>query len=262
MATIRSSWMLLLPLLLALKPSEASESPSAAETTTAACALTMGWEPREPYHFEGTDGGVRGLDIERVTAIAEGAGCTLTFESGQWSELLDGLKRGSVDILAGSTANTEHEAFAHFSVPYREGSFRLYIRTDESEFLAGNTFFEVQENGPHVGVVKGYYYGSDVSAQQFGGEFEQLFAQAVDAHANFRALVEISVDVVLEDPLVASALLRRHGWQDRVELHPLDLGTNPVSLMFSRASVDEALVQRFNQSIEKLKATGKGNEGG
>jgi len=255
LATIGSGWMLLLPLLVALTPSEASESPSAVATAPAACTLTLGWEPRAPYYFEDADGGVRGLDFERVKAIAEGASCTLELESGQGSELLEGLKRGSIDILAGSTANTERGAFAHFSVPYREDSFKLYIRTGESEFLAGNTFFEVLENGPHVGVVKGYYYGNDVSAEQFGGEFEQFFAPAVDAHANLRALVEMGVDVALEDPQVASALLSRHGWQDRVELHPLDLGSNPVSLMFSRASVDDALVQRFNQNIEKLKGT-------
>lgn len=255
MATACFRWVLSLPLLVALPQSAASgPAPAAAD----ACTLTMGWDPREPYQLESANGDVRGIDVEIVKAIVEDAGCTLLLEAGQRHALLDGLKHGRVDVLAGAIATTPGEAIAHFSVPYRESSTRLYIRKGEGEYLAASShFFEVLENGPRVGLVQGYDYGKDISEQQIGGEFEDFFVGAVDARANLAALVEMDVDVVAEDPLVAAALLSRHGWQDRIELHPLDLGTNQVCLMFSRVSVDEALVKRLSQSIETLKSSGE-----
>ncbi len=231
-------------------------APAAAVEPVEDCALTMGWDPWEPYHFEDVDGSVRGLEIDLVTAIAEGAGCTVTFERGHWDVLLRGLMSGSIDLLGGATATAEREDFAHFSAPYREESFRLYIRAGEGDMLAGDNFPDVLANGMRVGLTQGYIYGDEVSKLQDSEDFRDMFIEGSETSVNFLALIEMGVDGVLEDPHVASALLRRRGWQDQVEAHPLDLGSNQVSLMFSRASVDEAVVARFNSSLEALKASG------
>lgn len=262
MSTVRSGSILFLPLVMLLASCERSEPPPAPAVATeaapvAACTVKMGWDPWEPYHFEDVDGSVRGMEIDLVNAIAEGAGCSVEFERGQWDVLLRGLMTGSIDVLGGATATSEREDFARFSTPYRAESFRLYVRAGDSATYAGDTLSDVLANGMRVGVTQGYVYGEDVSELQDNEDFEDMFIEGAEASINFVALVENQVDGVLEDPHVAAALLRRRGWQDRIEAHPLDLGSNEVSLMFSRTSVDEEVVERFNRSLKALRESGE-----
>ncbi len=238
-------------------PTPPEAPPVAIATPAEDCVLTMGWDPWEPYHFEDVDGSIRGLEIDLVQSIAAGADCRIEFERGPWDALLKGLTDGSIDLLGGATATSEREDFARFSAPYREESFRLFLRTGDRETFAGKQLADLLASGMRVGITQSYVYGAEVAALQDDPAHAERFIESSEAEFNFVALVENAVDGVLEDPYVASAILRRRGWQDTVEAHPLDLGSSEVSLMFSRASVEEQTVERFNRSLAALRASGE-----
>jgi polar amino acid transport system substrate-binding protein len=237
-------------------PAAVAELPEPVEPT-GDCVLTMGWDPWEPYHYEDIDGTVRGMEVDLVQTIAAGAGCRIELQRGQWGQLLRGLMAGDIDVLGGATATAEREDFAHFSSPYREESFRLFVRSGELSTYAGDTLEDVLANGMRLGITQGYVYSDEVSGLQDNPDYANLFIESPEAGFSFVALNENAVDGVLEDAYVAAAILRRRGWQDDIQQHPLDLGSNAVSLMFSRASVDEEVVTRFNRSLAALKSNGE-----
>lgn len=217
----------------------------------------MGWDPWEPYHFEDVDGRLRGLEIELVEAIAEDAGCTMRYERGHWNQLLRKLDAGEIDVLSSATPTEERRAFALFSQPYRSESFRLYVRAGELGRFQQPDLGAMIAAGMRVGTTLGYVYGPAISALRDADATAGAFVDHAEAELALLALIENRVDGVLEDPYVAAAILRRRGWQDAVVQHPLDLGENQVSFMFSKASVKPELVERFDRSLAKLKAAGE-----
>jgi polar amino acid transport system substrate-binding protein len=237
------------------REAEAPAPPPAAPAP--ACTLTMGWDPWEPYHFEDVDGKLRGLEIELVEAIANGAGCTMRYERGQWNQLLAKLDRGEIDVLSAATPTEERRAYALFSEPYRSESFRLFVRAGEAERFSGQDLPGLIGAGMRIGTTLGYVYTPEISALRDGDATAGAFVDHPEAELAFLALIENRVDGVLEDPYVAAAILRRRGWQDLVVQHPLDLGENQVSFMFSKASVKPEVVQRFDQSLAALKQSGQ-----
>ena len=73
----------------------------------------------------------------------------------------------------------------------------------------------------------------------------------------YARLVDGQVDVLLDDPVVAASVLRRKGWSDAVARHPGQVHDGQVALMFSRASVPQDLVQRFQKALELSRRSGR-----
>lgn len=236
---------------------ETEAPPPLAPSPAESCTLTMGWDPWEPYHFEDVDGKLRGLEIELVEAIAEGAGCTVRYERGHWNQLLGKLDRGEIDLLSAATPTEERRAYALFSAPYRTESFRLFVRSGEVERFSGQDLAALIAAGMRIGTTLGYVYTPEISLLRDADATAGAFVDHPEAELAFLALIENRVDGVLEDPYVAAAILRRRGWQELVEQHPLDLGENQVSFMFSKASVKPEIAERFDRSLASLKQAGR-----
>ena len=87
------------------------------QQTVPACELVMGWDPWEPYQYEIAGGQVFGLDVDLLTAVVRNSGCDIEFQKGSWRELLQQLKDGEIDLLAGATQTAERDDFAYFTKP-------------------------------------------------------------------------------------------------------------------------------------------------
>lgn len=238
-------------------PAAVASDPPAAAPAAPDCHLTMGWDAWEPYHFEGEDGQLRGIEIELVQAIASHAGCTLSFQRGDWAGNLRALARGEIDLLGSATLTPEREAYAVFSAPYRDESFRLFVRAGTISDPPETTLTDWLAVPNRLGLTQGYYYGEDINALQDDPAFADRLVELPHGDAGFDALLAGEVDGVLEDPYVATAVLRRRGLREDVQMHPMDLGSSSVRLMFSRVSVDPSVVQRFGASLEALQASGE-----
>ena len=68
---------------------------------------------------------------------------------------------------------------------------------------------------------------------------------------NFRRLVDGEVDVVVGDPYVATAILRRTGNDSAITRLDGDVISGPVSLMYSRASVKPDTVERMDAALAR-----------
>lgn len=215
------------------------------------CELTVGWDPWEPYSFETVSGELSGMDIELVNAVAAEAGCKLRFKEGKWRDLLAALRVGQVDVLMAATALEERREFAWFSQPYRNELFVKLVRADDADAAAGKTVADLVAAGKTVGLTDGYFYGDSVTGLLANDETRSAFLMAAVPELNFRRLVDGEVDVVVGDPYVATAILRRTGNDSAITRLDGDVISGPVSLMYSRASVKPDTVERMDAALAR-----------
>ena len=236
---------------------EAGKIVSQPAATAAECNLTMGWDPWEPYQYLTPDGEVRGLEVDLLSAMANEAGCDVTFVQDNWVNLLAGIRDGSIDMLGGATKTESREKFAYFSDNYRCETFLLYIRAGEAEKFTGKSLQELLEGGFRLGVTAEYLYGDEVNALQDNEKFSSNFVHVPITEVNYYNLTQGYIDGFLEDPFVAAYTVRRKGLQGQIEALPLIVHSTDVSIIFSKESVDEEAVQAFNKALEKLKEDGE-----
>lgn len=222
-----------------------------------ACTLTLGWESYEPYQFRDISGEVRGLDVDLVKALANRAGCEVEMKQGDWSDLLQGIRTGELNLIASATRTEEREEYALFSNPYREEAFSVYVRAGEGNKWAAESLAEmVRDKKMRIGLIDGYVYGADIDELLGNPELAPQFISASFSESHAANLLDGKIDGLMEDAYVADAMIRRKNLGDRMERLPFNFHKGDVTIMFSKANVSPELVTKFNEAITAIKADG------
>ena len=216
--------------------------------------MRVGWEPWEPYMYLTPGNEVSGLDIELIEAIAQEAGCILSYTQANWASLLVMVQNGEVDILPGASMSKSREAYALFSSSYREEHFAFYVNAEDFDAFP-TTIKEIVKNDKKVGITSGYMYGDEMTDLQDSSDHENNFVETEVGEANMYNLLQRSIDVFVEDPFVAIYNLKRKGLGDQIKQLPIDIHTGDVHLMFSKKTVNQATVDRFNKALKKFRTT-------
>ena len=221
------------------------------------CELKMGWEPWEPYHYQEKKQSVKGLDIELMEMISSETNCTITYVKGDWKELLTSLQNGEIDFLTGASINEQRKLYAKFSDGYRTESFRLFVRSGELNRFSGHNLKALVDAGFRLGITMDYIYNNEVETLQDDPNNSDKVIAVSTGLINFSKLLENDIDGFLEDHVVGRSSIRRQGLENQIELHPYVINTGDVHLMFSRVSVSEEIITRFNQALSKIKLDGR-----
>ncbi len=243
-------------LLVGCQPASTESAATSPEAASPDCLLTVGWDPWEPYSYESLEGRITGLDVDLVRQMSEAADCEVRFHKGNWVALLDELRAGQIDVLMAATPTTDRRSFAHFSEPYRDESFALFAPQDQAQMYQGASLESLLADGKRIGITDGYYYGDGVQALLSDPQFDAQIVAAPVPEANYRHLEEGTVDVVIGDPYVASAVLRRTGLGASIEQLRGHVHSGAVTFMFSRESVSEAQVAAMNAALDRLESAG------
>lgn len=242
----------------------ASQAPASTDRSTESetpppetCRLTVGWDPWEPYHYAPVGNQVQGLDVDVIEAMAEQADCELTWEQGSWASMLQLVRSGDIDVLPGATRTQERETFAHFSEPYREESFRIHVRADETDKWSEMSLAELLDNGFQLGLTRGYIYGDQVEEVLEDPRWQDQLVEVPVGELNFLNLMDFRIDGFLEDPFVAASIDHRRDWGMTFEPLPLEVHNGNVRLMFSQESVNAELVERFDEALARLRESGE-----
>lgn len=241
----------------AAEADQAEATETGAEVNDAPCEVSLGWDPWEPYHYMGPGGEVQGLDIDIVSALAEDVGCELDFVQGSWAGALRLIRNGELDILLGATPTPERREYAHFSDPYREERFELYVRVEDAARWRGKDLPELLDEGLVIGVTQGYIYSDEVSELQMNEAYREQFVEAAVGELNFTHLMDHRIDGFLEDPFVFAAIDRRRNWGVAMDPVSLEVGSGEVHMLFSRETIDADLVADFNRALESLRDSGE-----
>lgn len=225
--------------------------------STEICQLTMGWEPWEPYHYEDLEKKVKGLDIELMELIKVETGCEISYQKGDWKSLLTDLKLGKIDFLTGASITEKRKVYASFSDGYRTESFRLYVRVGESKLFPGFNMKKLIDDGFRLGITMDYIYNDEVNGLQDESSYVGNIFPVSTGLINIAKLLEDEIDGFLEDPVVGSSSIRRQGLENQIELHPYEINTGDVHVMFSKVSVNESIIMNFNQALSKIRMDGR-----
>lgn len=217
------------------------------------CVLRAGFDAWEPYHYLGQGQQPQGLDIEILQALASELGCRLTLQQDTWTALLSNLQQGELDILPGASRSAEREAYAWFSEPYRQEQFVLYQHREQP--LNAADLEPLLQQGHKVGLVSGYYYGAEVD--QLLGAYPAQFVSAQLSELNMARLLDEEISGLLEDRMVATAILRRKGLDRYITASEVQLPPSSVFLMLSKQSISAQQVAEIDAALQRLQQQGK-----
>jgi polar amino acid transport system substrate-binding protein len=224
----------------------------------AECTLVLGWEPYAVYTFLKRGSILTGADIELIRAAAEEVGCTLQYREYGWQRILEQLKTGGIDVATSATLSPERERYAVFSVPYRRAEMAIYVRRGESGRFDIPSLQSIAGTDFRLGTIGSYEYGAPFSSLILDPAFAERIRPAADNKAALRRLVDGRVDGFLTDDVgVMVAEAKALGIEAEVERYPLSLPGQQIRFMFSRVSVDPAIVAAFDDSVERMKADGR-----
>lgn len=226
--------------------------------------MRSAWHSWEPYQFRTRgedDAQITGLDVELFRAVFEDElGMDLSLPEISWRNQQQLLERGDLDVASGAFRTPERERWALFSAPYRtedvvivsrEGEIRLNNAADLERLLERST--------RRIGIVPGYHYGDRIARFQRQYATSARLVKAEDEVENMRNLVEGRVDALPIDRVVGATIVWRHHWQEELQTSRLVLFRGPVHAIFSRRSVDPAVVSRFDAAMERLRLSGRYN---
>jgi len=240
-------------------PQPAASSMAEGKPAAAQCQLKLGFEAWEPYQFITLENKPSGLDIELVEAIAQQMGCQITPQQGTWTDLISAIKEGKVDLLLGASITPARQEYAHFSDPYRQEQFVLFVRSADVAGYPQNTLAEFVGAGKKVGIISEYYYGAEFADLYNQDASKKQFVEASLGELNLARLLDEDIDGMLEDSFVGHAMLRRKGLEKQVGVHSISMGNTDVFVMFSKATIKTEQVTAFNQALNAIKADGRYN---
>jgi len=202
-----------------------------------------------PYYYK--DGGkISGVDIDIVKNIFSKANICLEYQRYTSSQRgLFELKSGHIDFLFAASYSKEREEFAYFSIPYREETVRIFWRKENHQALI-KANFETFINSSLVGVTnKGSFIG--VKNTKLLKERKSSIMYTVPSIARrMRMLEHHRVDFTIEDQYSGLYHLQKFPIKS-IDMHPLVVFKNEVSLMFSRKSVTKKQLEKINIVISE-----------
>lgn len=220
------------------------------------CRLAVGLDQWAPYQYRDAKGRAQGLDVDLLRLYGKLTHCRLRFVSRPWSRQLRDLKTGRLDLVPGASMTPGRQQYARFSNAYRRETMRLFMSAQSAANFDFTDFRQMIPVNFRLGVTLGYYYGSDFQAAMTDPAFRALVTEVPDMSQNFRMLAAGHINGAIADTVVGAYWIRKLGLDGQVVMVPMRVNSDNIHLMFSRQTVEPALVERFNQAIEKARDDG------
>jgi len=215
--------------------------------------LIVGTEPTFPpfeYQDENTKE-IVGFDIDLIKAIAEEAGYEVEIQSLGFDGLIGALKSGNIDvIMSGMSITPEREEEVDFGTPYFDAGLMLAVPTDNTTI---NSFDDLQ--GKTVAVQIGTTGATKAEELKQAGIVKEV--KTFDTmDAVFLELLNGTVDAVINDKPVNEVFMAKNPGKIKMVGDIVD----GEQYGFAVASGQTELLQKLNEGLEKVKASGKYDE--
>ena len=229
---------ILLPLCLIFLVSAGPAMPQEHGMT---CGVAAGFPP---YQFT-RDADAAGFDVEVAKAVCARIGVTIRFEQGNWDNLLNMLRFGKIDMVAGMEINAFRNDYFEFSTPYSTRHNVIFV-------AASSTARTIED-----------LYGNVITGDRHS--FVELLWKDLGIHRNFRIMQTTtkaeSMDLLATGRTVAAImplevgafLARERGFDVRVLANP-DPGSE-VGIALRKGQPE--LLERINAALRDMEADGE-----
>jgi polar amino acid transport system substrate-binding protein len=217
----------------------------------------VGWELWYPYQYHNKDQEQVGLDFDVFKAITKEANIDVIFTELPWKRHLQYIKTGKMDMAMGSSYTPEREETAYFSLPYRHEKVNLFVRKGTTNQIKLKTLSDLIKSDYMIGVEGGYFYGEEYNKLITVKEFYTHINDVIDLEQNVTLLLKGHIDGFLVDPVTMKAFSEKYLLQGEFEAHPLKIYQDDIYIMLSKKSCSVETLNRINDAIVKLKASGE-----
>lgn len=220
-----------------------------------ACTKTVRWELQPPYNVVTEEGERSGYHVAVVRAALARLGCTAVIREMPWARGLMELEAGRLDLMPGMLATRERQRFARFSLPINLSPNLLFLSAEAASRNPMGRLSDLRGTSLRIGVERGAHYSAEYTRLLQDPQFAKRM-EWVPPEQAWRMLESGRIDGHVSDQAraLAAGVPLRPGPRD---VRPvLVLSAEPARVAFSRRSVDNAFVRRFDEALESLRADG------
>ena len=228
----------------------ASERPAVAEDSP--CELTLAWSEWPPY-ITNKNGVFSGLNIDLIRWIEKEMDCKIILVNKSWSESLIAIKEGTIDMRGTASMLKERLEFARFSTPYMKHIQVLTMKKGEAKKFNLGSLKQLFAKGFKIGVIDDAYLGKNINSLQKDPTTSNNFLYFNDQPEILTALQSGEIDGTFMAPFTLDTLKNRQDVVVKLEEYPLEIVLDSLHFMFSKKSVENSTVEKFNQALSKVK---------
>ncbi|MDM4766043.1 transporter substrate-binding domain-containing protein [Pelomonas sp. SE-A7] len=216
------------------------------------CVLSQRWNEDPPYSMRLANGEIRGINIELVAEALSRMGCTVKLVEMPFARALTELAAGRLDILPGALRRPERELFAHFAQERWHSRNRLFAHVQSRSLWPQSKLAEIPASGFRLGVQLGVSYGPEYAELSRDPAFVQTLQKSGSRRNLWQMLKLRRIDGLIADELTARYEIAELGLQNLVGMTEVVASTESSGFAFSKATVNEAFVERFNAATEAM----------
>jgi polar amino acid transport system substrate-binding protein len=217
------------------------------------CSLTVGWGIWPPYQYLSENNQAKGVQINLLNRLAEEANCVLNYVQQPFSKNIADIQSGHIDMMADTTVTQQRQNFAYFSAPYRHEILLLYVKKEQVAHCKNRALSEIMNKQFRLGLTQGNLYGVEVEAIQQGKSYNNSIVYLKENRDALTYLLNDEIDGFFEDPIVLAYELKKRNLVGQIKSCRIEIYAGDVSLMFSRKTVKQEIVKRFDRALEKVK---------
>lgn len=219
------------------------------------CILKVGIANWPPYQWLTTEGKAKGKQIELVEKIFKQVGCKFNYVATSFPHGLDKLKEGSIDIQLNATPSPSRAEYSYFSLPYRKEFLLLYSTNKYLQKCQTMSLKALILDGFKLAAQKDLVYGDVLTEIQQDPELNRRIFY-VDSNVQHVDLIEANeLDGVIDDPIVVAYRSTVNATGNKLSSCPIVISSAPISFIFSKKTISQSLVDRFNQTILEIQDT-------
>ncbi|WP_342662982.1 substrate-binding periplasmic protein [Saccharospirillum impatiens] len=222
------------------------------QATAAECVKTFRWTEDPPYTYAAAEapGGVSGISTDIVRTVLMRMGCEIRYVDMPWARALSALKSGHVDIVSGAFDTPERRTFAHYTSQGDTSPNVIFVRAGDDQAAAWKTFADLLDSDHFLGGQIGVNYGPEYQQAREEGVLEGRLTLVPNRVLLWQMLDRDRVDAIAASYLTGLMEISTLGFQGRIVRTSIELSSDPAYIIFSKASVDAAFVERFNDFHE------------
>ena len=199
-----------------------------------------------PFEYLDEKGRPTGFVVELTRAIAREVGLDISFRMGTWTQALNGMRSGRIDVIQGLFYSPDRDLKYDFTPPHSVNHYVVAMRKGRGEIPS--TPAELRDL--HIVVQKG-----DIM-QEFAVKNGLGHPLSVERNQEdaLRALVNGKYDCALVTRIPALYLIRKNGWTT------LTLGKKPLLTLeycYAVPNGHKALLAQFSEGLKILEKNGE-----
>ena len=219
--------------------------PSYAEVTQLHIGLSTGYPP---FYFFDENNQPAGICIDIISQVAQSMNLSVQYSSYPWKRMLKYGKEGKVDAVMPLFKTDEREQFLIFpETGVIEEADHFFTATSNAINYSG----EINELVNHkIGVIDNYSYGKIFDNTNFT---DKTIVQ--DPKQLIQLVLHKRIELGIGNSEVISYLAKKMGVANKIHFLSPPVTIDPLFIGFSKKSVDQQFVNKFNKQLQNFKAT-------